>query len=827
MILFKKLFILTILLFSIVSAIGQTRPDALYLKLSKSNIDTNRINIMEDLGRYYRRLNDTRIEDIDTCIVFFKQALQLSQQLHNKDKEMKAQSLLSGAYFYKGDVQSARTLGLEVIEYYRQHKDLKNQAEYTDQFAYDMKPKTPEDIIEKIRWYEESARLNGLIHNQVAQINTARKIAELHVDQGKLDLAEHELLEVINRYHTIGYNKLRYTYDLLATISATRGDLKKQLEYQLKLVDNMQASGDTLYADRYYRRLADNYYEAGMFDEALKWGNRGMQVAIRNKDNVYLYSVLDLLVLVKVRQYKGSEALALVQETIKNIKPVTLNQKLAVFTTLAYCYESLKQIAKAEKNYLSADSIFDIQNDEKKFGARTKNYNTMLIHEMSLSNFYYRYRKFDKARFFLNKAFVLPQGTIKPNYIGTLYMIQYKIDSVTGDYQSALKHLVRYKTINDSIFNATKSKQLADLHVKYETDKKEQAIRVLQAQEKQAVLERNMKQADLDKVSLQRDLQKGELQKADLQHNADLQKAGLERNIQRAELQKIAVQRKSELEKANFERNIQQDELQRVNTQRNITFGGIAALLVISGLAYNGYRNKMRSNRKLEIKQIEINDQNASLQNLVTEKEWLLKEVHHRVKNNLQIVMSLLSSQSAYLENTAAIEAIKESQNRVQAIALIHQKLYKSNNVASINMPAYIADLLEYLADSFDTRKRHIVFEQLIEPISLDLAQTVPLGLILNEAVTNAIKYAFNDHGGQIIVALQLINHETLLLTIADNGRGFPANKSLTDTNSLGMEMMKALSKQLGGEFIIENKGGIRISIEFFIEQLVPELSKI
>jgi two-component sensor histidine kinase len=157
---------------------------------------------------------------------------------------------------------------------------------------------------------------------------------------------------------------------------------------------------------------------------------------------------------------------------------------------------------------------------------------------------------------------------------------------------------------------------------------------------------------------------------------------------------------------------------------------------------------------------------------------------------------------------------------------LIHQKLYTTGNVASINMPAYVADLLEYLADSFDTRKRHIRFEQVIEPFNIDLAQAVPLGLVLNEAITNAIKYAFGTDGGQIIIALQLIKDETLLLTIADNGKGLPIDLNLQITTSLGMEMMKALSKQLGGEFKIENKTGVRISIEFHIEKVFPALSE-
>jgi two-component sensor histidine kinase len=826
MVILRRLFIGIIIIFPISTVFAQTRPDFLFTKLNKSKLDTNRINALVDLGLYFRKLPDRHIGNIDSCIAYYTRALQLAQQLQAGDKEMKVRSLLSGVYFIRGNAQAGRSQAFYIMDYYRRRKDLKQLAAYTDRYAEDMPAATPDEITENIKEYEEVARAYKLIHDQKGEIDAYENIAYLNMKAGRTGMAEQQYLEVIKRFNAIGYRAFRSIYNSLATMNLTKGDLKKGLEYQLKLIDNIEATGDTAHADYYYRRIGDTYYQVGMLDEALKWANRAMQFALRNKDDDYVYSVLDLQVAVLLSQYKNSEALALVQQTMKNIKPVTLDSKMAAFDNLALCYANLKQVDKAELNYLKGDSVFNVQNDDKNFGVRNKNYNNVFLHELDMAIFYYRFGKYERAKVFIAKAAAVPRGTIPANHISGLYREQYKIDSATNNYESALKYLGLYKALQDSIFNATKSKQLAALHVSYETDKKDQAIKALQMQEQQAILERNMKQADLAKVSLQRDLQKGELRQAALQRQADLQKAKLERNIQRTQLQKVSLQRKAELQKANFERNIQQVEIQRVNIQRNITFAGIAAFMVISGLAYNGYRNKKRSNEALEIKQIEINDQNTSLQNLLTEKDWLLKEVHHRVKNNLQIVMSLLSSQSAYLENTAAIEAIRESQNRVQAISLIHQKLYKSNNVASINMPAYVADLLNYLSDSFDTRKRHIKFEQLIESFNLDLAQAVPIGLILNESITNAIKYAFDEKGGQILVALQLIKDETLVLTIADNGNGFPAGFNLKNATSLGMEMMKALSKQLGGEFKVENKGGVRLSIEFQVENELSGFSE-
>jgi two-component sensor histidine kinase len=125
----------------------------------------------------------------------------------------------------------------------------------------------------------------------------------------------------------------------------------------------------------------------------------------------------------------------------------------------------------------------------------------------------------------------------------------------------------------------------------------------------------------------------------------------------------------------------------------------------------------------------------------LTEKEWLLKEIHHRVKNNLQVVMSLLDSQADFLQDKVALSAIQESQHRVQAMALIHQKLYQSESLARIPMRSYIEEVVAYLNDSY-SRYQPIGFDLSVDDIELDVTLAVPLGLIINEAITNA----FNMH---------------------------------------------------------------------------------
>lgn len=259
---------------------------------------------------------------------------------------------------------------------------------------------------------------------------------------------------------------------------------------------------------------------------------------------------------------------------------------------------------------------------------------------------------------------------------------------------------------------------------------------------------------------------------------------------------------------------MQQSKLEKSKLLINFSVGVILLLFIIIGLFYNHYQLKQKNNKKLELKEKEISRQNINLQNLVLEKEWLIKEIHHRVKNNLQTVMSLLNSQTEFIEDNLALSTIKSSQHRIHAMSLIHQKLYMTENIASINMPVYINELIEYLRDAFNL-EQNIHFRLEIEELELEISQAIPLGLILNEAVTNAIKYAFPDHtNGLISITLLSTSPSRYLLTIQDNGMGFSIDAHKENT-SFGMSLIKGLSEDLDGVFSIENNNGTLIKLAF------------
>ncbi|HVW95854.1 MAG TPA: histidine kinase dimerization/phosphoacceptor domain -containing protein [Mucilaginibacter sp.] len=285
------------------------------------------------------------------------------------------------------------------------------------------------------------------------------------------------------------------------------------------------------------------------------------------------------------------------------------------------------------------------------------------------------------------------------------------------------------------------------------------------------------------------------------------------KQIQELQVQYETKQKEKDIRALKKDAVFQNSQTQQARNIRNLALAGSALLIILLVLIYSNFRVKQRSNIMLNALVNEKDD-------LLKEKEWLIKEIHHRVKNNLQIVMGLLQRQSAYIDNEAALQAIQNSESRMHSIALIHQKLYQSEDLDLINMTDYINELLRYLKESADADNR-IQFEKDIDAIDLDISQGVPLGLILNEAITNAIKYAYSDDAGGIIqVSLKRTPGEKITLIIRDYGRGVSEDFDLKQSNSMGMNLMRGLSKQISGTFEMICNDGAMIRIIFSAAQL-------
>ena len=199
------------------------------------------------------------------------------------------------------------------------------------------------------------------------------------------------------------------------------------------------------------------------------------------------------------------------------------------------------------------------------------------------------------------------------------------------------------------------------------------------------------------------------------------------------------------------------------------------------------------------------------------EKEVLLKEIHHRVKNNLGVVDGLLQMQSRRSQNPDVIETLKESQNRIASIALVHEKLYGSNDLAAIDFTQYIADLTAHLFNSYNIQPNQVQLTTQIDQLTLDIDTAIPCGLIINELVSNALKYAFPERRlGAIQVTLQQQHDHSLILIVRDNGVGLARDFNLKQTQTLGMTLVKGLVKQLKGTLEAHTQLGAMFVVSFY-----------
>ena len=255
---------------------------------------------------------------------------------------------------------------------------------------------------------------------------------------------------------------------------------------------------------------------------------------------------------------------------------------------------------------------------------------------------------------------------------------------------------------------------------------------------------------------------------------------------------------------AEQEARIEQQEL-----IRNVAIGGVVVLALV---AFIIYRIKTRSNEQISAK-------NAELGKALTERESLLKEIHHRVKNNLQVIASLLYLQSDKTDDVSVKRLLEEGQGRVRSMALIHQKLYENEDLKHIPFEEYLKELVGEIKSTFGAKAEAVTLEIEAKGIQFDVDTAVPLGLIINELSTNAFKYAYTEKMGGAVFSVKLEQNDGgYQMTVSDNGKGMP-DEALTaaQSSSLGLRLTRMLSDQLEGEYEFDNAEGTSFTLKFAV----------
>lgn len=732
----------------------------------------------------------------------------LSWQLNNSRSDLqKADVLLSLGFGYlykrgaeKADMDSAAYCAREAISLstHIKHPSFINEAfllrsiismEAQDEAAakemlHKMNDSTKVKLLYCLsrHYFYGGANIDSSVHYARTAIKLASKIrfwgvlmeAWLQEVVGKIYVPKDLLSEAEKQYlfmmeHGRNLSKIFYLTQL-SHIFLVRGDFHKALSYGMNAEKALSSNSPDQDFFRVYHGLGNAYRLQKKYEKALYY--HGKILANPGKYNISagIYHMAYNYFACLQNLNRTNEIFPYLQKLHQQYPPKNEDDKSYYYLILASTYRQMGKFEPAEENYLEA---IKCANSAKQPVSRLYSY---------LGSLYVKFNRLDKAVIALKTS--EKNATEESDMLASTFTNMSNAEAALGNYENAYKYLFKSRAITDSIYTVSKEKHTQELEFQYQTQKKEADLRLK---------EENIRYLNQQAQLLE---QEGKLQQAKLS----------EASLLTAQKEAALQLREKDIEILKNSSKLQQE---KAESKRKITILVIVLLAVIIALLCWLFWTKLRSNKI-------ITHKNVQLQQLLTDKSWLLKEMHHRVKNNLHTVMSLLESQSAYLENDA-LEAVKNSQSRIFSMSLIHQKLYQSEDVRTINMAFYIPELIAYLRECFNLQNNfHIRMD--IDHVEFDVTEAVPLGLIVNEAVTNSLKYAFkNKQHGEINISLKATGEKDFELIMTDNGMGLKEEFDMNNITSLGFKLIKGLSAQLEAQLRITNENGLKITLSGII----------
>ena len=722
----------------------------LHKEFIRAENDSAKMAASISLSRAYAELPGERAQDLRLALSFGQKALVIAKRFKFRDGEGEVYGVISqilreGNEKKRGKVYAEAALAaLEGST----NALAKSQAYIELSNYYDIS--VGEQLGEKARLYELGTNYLAKTSKKLKYADALKFLGDLQNLQGKLEQALSTLQKSLEIYQSLGQTKLQDIYSLIGYVCMDMGKSQEALSYGLLAEkEALKYHDESMMLCTVYNRLAITYSILSEYGKMRLYFEKSYKIARLNHHLPSIVLLSDNLAKTYIRFDDPRKAVGLLRHAISLCRADQREDLSMLNTTLLLAYTMLKRFHEADICYKEVRRLLDPDRIPQ---IQLLNANFTLIKyflETKRAAMAYPLIKY-------NGEIYKNNGDVKS--MAMVFYYSFKADSLQKNFTGAIHNFQQYKFYSDSIAKRNQDKQLSQLQIQYDIEKKDKDLA--------------LKSKNIQLLTKESMLQK-----------STLYQAGLEKKIMVA--------------------------------------GGFL-LLIFLGIFYSRFRSKKRINQQLLFQQSLINSKNTSLQELVfekdkllTEKEWLLKEIHHRVKNNLQIVISLLNTQSAFLENDIALDAIRESQHRMHSISLIHQKLYQSENLSCIQMPSYINDLVKYLDEGLDTCSK-ITFKLDIAELELDVVQAVPIGLILNEAITNCVKYAFPaGQKGDVEIVLQGTDDLRYLLQIRDNGKGLPTGFRVEDSNSLGMNLMHGLSRQLKAELSISGIAGTTLSLVF------------
>lgn len=572
-------------------------------------------------------------------------------------------------------------------------------------------------------------------------------------------------------------------------------DFPKALGLFTKALDISQQNDFKNYIASELNNIGLVYYSQGEYARCLDYYNRSINILRQTGDSMKIAQSLMNTGIVYKTQGIYDKATTLLLEAAKYFEKSNHYSELSsCYNAIANSQSDLKYYSEALKYHFNALKI------------REKIEDSTLI-SSSLNNIGITYKKLDSLSLALD---YFNQSLAIKNRLGDKMMISSTLANIgdilflTHDYKNAeIKYLESYrmkKGINDQNGIIFVTNKLGELYLTIGSlDKSrtflDEGLNIAQKISSNE-LELNNLKLQVQLYEYQRQFKKA----FETYKRYDMLKNRIFDSEKTKAISELRIKYETEKNEAEIKslNEIRVSQAERLKAQTKMQYAlmfGLTMFLMLTIVSFGAYRQKQKSNVQIKT---------------------LMQERQHRAKNNLQIITELLGLQSAYLEHEQAKGAIRSGENRMQAVSLIDKMLYQNPENTEIEMSEYVQKLAGNLALMFGTENHKTQVRIEAEPFWLEASKATPLGLILNELITNSFKYAFRDHSApDIYIGLRQNIKKEASLIYRDNGPGLSEGFEINQTKSLGLKLIQSLSKQLKGTFVIENRGGFYFELNF------------
>ena len=549
-----------------------------------------------------------------------------------------------------------------------------------------------------------------------------------------------------------------------AILYRNKGDFEKSHQFLNQFLESPDIRNDTIELIKGLDLRTSIFYEQDNYDQTIDHAQRLFKLSERHQNSKGQISGLSFMALVLSDQHKSQEAIDIYLQAIEICHETGDSNRLAaMYNNLAGAYLNAKDYSKSIEYYELTKSM-DLR-DNFTWGIFNCYHN--------IGNVYIWKEDYQEAYQNLQIAYDMQKkiGSTQ-ELIMTAYKLGYvmaKKGQVTQGIQMMEESLASARKNNYRTYEEQSLKFLSEIYAE-------------QNQARKALSYFKDYKSVSDKIWMdQLDAKTDELQ-----------------------IQYATTEREAQIASLDADNKLKDLQLAQASRIRLGLLLGIILLGIIATLIWRNSMLRKRSNAELRQK-------NKIIEDNLLEKEILLREIHHRVKNNLQIISSLLSLQSRNVEDSAIKDAMKAGQNRVHSMALIHQNLYQEGDLIGVNTKDYITRLTTSLWHSYNIEEKRISLVTDIDPLRLDVDIMIPMGLILNELISNALKYAFVDgRPGSVHISLRSEN-DNLKLVVKDDGPGFEQLPPEKTKKSMGMKLIHAFTQKLHGQLEINSNEGTEV----------------